>query len=100
MTTTLTSSRLTTPNNFSQGGNGKYKPLKTKNAKNNNNSFLYDPFNPAYDRMHFKNSRDPIYVAFDYIDKQNPVKLTKDLIKESITDSINTIGKTLITLFN
>ena len=99
MTATL-NSRLSTPNNFTQGGNGKYKPLKTRKNGSNKNSAAYDPFNPTFDRMHFKNSRDPIFVAFDHIDKQSPLKLTKDLIKESITDSINTIGKTLVSLFN
>jgi len=96
----VTDNRLTTSSNFSQGGNGKYKPLKTKNANNKSKSGVYDPFNPAYERMRFKNSRDPIYVAFDHIDKQSPLKLTTDFIKEGISDSIHTIGKTWVKLFN
>jgi len=103
MTNSLaTDNRLTTAGNFSQGGNGKYKGLKNRKQQGNKrqNSGAYDPFNPAYNRMRFKNSRDPIYIAFDYIDKQSPLKLTTDLIKESIENSINTIGQTLVQLFN
>ena len=101
MTTSLaTDKRMTTSGNFSQGGNGKYKPLKTKKQGMQSNSGAYDPFNPSYDRMRFKNSRDPIYVAFDHIDKQSPFKLTADLIKEGVTSSITTIGQTLVNLFN
>ena len=101
MSTSLaTDSRLSTSRNFSQGGNGKYKPLKTKGTGKKSVSGAYDPFNPSYDRMRFKNSRDPIFVAFDHIDKQSPLKLTTEWIKEGITDSINTIGKRFVTLFN
>lgn len=100
MTATLNNNRLSTSNSFSQGGNGKYRPLKTRKNNGTTNSLAFDPFNPSYDRMRFKNSRDPIFVAFDQVEKQSPLKLAKDLIKESITDSINTIGQTLVTLFN
>ncbi len=100
MTTSLVNNRLTTSGNFSQGGNGKYKPLRTRNNSKRNNSGTFDPFNPSYDRMSFKSTRDPIFVAFDHIERQNPIKLTTDLIKDGITDSINTIGKRLVKLFN
>ena len=101
MTTSLvTDHRMTTSGNFTQGGNGKYKPLFTKKKDEKSQAGVYDPFNPAYDRMRFKNSRDPIFIAFDHVDKMNPVKLTADLIKEGVTSSITTIGKTLVTLFN
>ncbi len=100
MTTSLTNNRLTTSGNFSQGGNGKYKPLARKNANGKNTSATYDPFNPAYDRMSFKSTRDPIFIAFDAIDKQSPLKLTTDLIKDGISGSISTIGKKLVKLFN
>ncbi|MCQ2958055.1 MAG: hypothetical protein MJ180_04025 [Candidatus Gastranaerophilales bacterium] len=102
MTASLaTADRLTTAGSFAQGGNGKYKGLKNRKPQlSKKNSGAYDPFNPAYNRMRFKNSRDPIYIAFDHIDKQSPLKLTTDLIKDGIESSINTIGKTLISLFN
>ena len=100
MATSLSNDRLSTSGNFSKGGNGKYTPLRKKSAGNRTSSATYDPFAPTYDRMRFKNSRDPIFVAFDHIEKQSPLKLTTDLIKDGITDSINTIGKTLVKLFN
>jgi len=98
MTANLTNNRLSTSGNFSQGGNGKYKPLKTRNTKSN--AGAYNPFEPTYDRMRFKNTRDPIFIAFDHIEKQNTLSLTADFIKDGITDSISTIGKTLVQLFS
>ena len=101
MTTSLSGDRLSTSADITKGGNGKYSPLRKKGGNDKKkNSGAYDPFCPTYDRMRFKNSRDPIFVAFDHIEKQSPLKLTKDLIKDSIEDSINTIGKTLVKLFN
>ena len=79
---------------------GIYKPLRTKSANTKTNTDIYDIYNPSYNRMRFKNSRDPIYVAFDHIEKQNPLKLTTEFITEGITESISTIGKNLIKLFN
>ena len=100
MATSLSNDRLSTSGNLTKGGNGRYNPLRKRSAGNRTNAGAYDPFAPTYDRMRFKNSRDPIFVAFDHIEKQSPLKLTTDLIKEGITDSISTIGKTLVKLFN
>ena len=100
MATSLSNNRLSTSGNFSQGGNGKYKPLKQRKVGSSTKSNAYNPFEPAYNRMSFKSSRDPIFIAFDHIEKQSPLKLTADFITEGITDSINTIGKTLVKLFN
>ena len=100
MATSVSDNRMSTSGNFSQGGNGRYKPLKTKGKGSASSSGVYDPFNPAYDRRRFKNSRDPIYVAFDHVDKQSPLKLTADLIKEGVSASITTIGQTFVNLFN
>ena len=100
MATSLSGDRLSTSADITKGGNGKYKPLKTRNANGKSKAGTYDPFNPSFDRMRFKNSRDPIFVAFDHIEKQNPFKLTTDFISEGITESISTIGKKLVNLFN
>jgi len=100
MATSLSNDRLSTSADISKGGNGKYSPLRKRNSGSKKNSATYDPFAPSYDRMRFKNSRDPIFVAFDHIEKQSPLKLTTDLIKDGISDSISTIGKTLVQLFN
>ena len=100
MATSLSNNRLTTSGNFSQGGNGKYKPLKQRKVGSTTKTGAFNPFEPTYDRMAFKSSRDPIFIAFDHIEKQSPIKLTADFITEGITDSIHTIGKTLVKLFN
>ena len=43
--------------------------------------------------MRFKNSKDPIYVAFEYIDKQPLKKLAIEFVKDSINDMIIFISK-------
>ena len=39
-------------------------------------------------RMRFKNAKDPVYVAFDYLDRQPLKKLAIDFVKDSINDII------------
>ena len=43
-------------------------------------------------RMRFKNSRDPLYIAFDYIDKRPVQELALEFVKDSIFDVINFIS--------
>ena len=94
MTTSMvTDQRMTTSGNFSQGGNGKYKPLRTKKQGSQNNSGMYDPFNPSYDRMRFKNSQDPIYYVFDCIENRPLSTLTKEFVKDSIFEVVNFVSK-------
>ncbi len=100
MTTSCASNRLSTSSDLTKGGNGKYRPLKTKGGSSKAAAGVYDPFNPSYNRMSFKSTKDPVFIAFEHIEKQNPIKLTTDLIKDGITSSINTIGKKLVKLFN
>ena len=83
MGTTL--ERTTTSNDFSKGGNGKYKPLrKVGTTSSPVKDYGFDPFNPKYDRMSFKSTQDPVMLAFAHVEKQSPVKLTADLIKDGI----------------
>lgn len=93
----LTQQRASIGNNLTQGGNGKYKPLRKVEKKENKAEF--DPFNPVYNRMHFKNARDPIYLAFDNLDRQPITKLAADLIKDGIKSSVSTIGNKLVSIF-
>lgn len=44
-------------------------------------------------RMRFKNSRDPIYIAFDYIDKQPLHMLLKDAFVDLLEAPMNFISK-------
>lgn len=89
MTASLIGKPNQTSGNFSQGGNGKYKPLRTRKQGSGASAAEFDPFNPTYDRMHFKNTRDAVYIAFDYVENQPFSKLTSDFIKENITAPIN-----------
>ncbi len=83
MGTTL--DRAVTSNDFSKGGNGKYKPLRRVGAVSSAvKEYGFDPFNPTYNRMSFKSTQDPVMMAFAHVNKQSPAKLTSDLIKEGI----------------
>lgn len=83
MGTTL--ERTTTSNDFSKGGNGKYRPLRKIRATNpNETDYGFDPFNPKYNRMSFKSTQDPVMLAFAHVEKQDPIKLTADMIKDTI----------------
>ena len=42
-------------------------------------------------RMRFRNSKDPIYIAFDYIDNQPLEKLAKDFFKDTVKDTMESI---------
>ena len=42
-------------------------------------------------RMRFRNSKDPIYIAFDFIDKQPLDKLAKEFVKDTIKDTMSSI---------
>lgn len=69
--------------NFSSGGSGRFKPLRKKsNGVTSGDSF--NPFQPQYNRMAFNSSRDPVYAAFDYLEKQPLSQIASDFVKESI----------------
>ncbi len=46
-------------------------------------------------RMRFRNSADPIYVAFDYIDNQPLSKLATSFVKESVFEVMNFVSKVI-----
>ena len=71
-----------------RGGNGRYVPMRRK-RKGTNLDGATDPMdfiNKKDARMRFKNSKDPIYVAFDFIDKQPVSQLAVDFVKDSVAD--------------
>lgn len=76
-------------------GNGNYKPLKRRKEKEEKEEkeFDQDILDKKDRRMRFKNSKDPIYVAFEYIDKQPLKKLAIEFVKDSINDMIIFISK-------
>ena len=44
-------------------------------------------------RMRFRNSKDPIYIAFDFIDKQPLEKLAREFVKDTIKDTMSGVMK-------
>ena len=44
-------------------------------------------------RMRFRNSKDPIYIAFDFIDRQPLEKLAKEFVKDTIKDTMSSVMK-------
>lgn len=44
-------------------------------------------------RMRFRNSRDPIYIAFDYIDKQPLQTIAADFVRDLLEAPFSFISK-------
>lgn len=44
-------------------------------------------------RMRFRNSTDPVYIAFEYLDNQPVSVLAASFVKESINDVIKFVSK-------
>ena len=76
-------------------GNGRYTPLRRqkKQGEQEKEQERNDLLDKKDRRMRFKNSKDPVYVAFDYLDKQPLKKLAIDFVKDSITDIIVFVSK-------
>ncbi len=75
-------------------GNGHYTPLKRKkkNVKNSLSEKM-DILDQKDIRMRFKNSRDPVLIAFEYLENQSLKKLAIDFVKESISDIMFFVSK-------
>ena len=71
-----------------KGGNGRgYSPLRKEKKEEEKLSVTdLNHFNDP--RMRFKNSRDPIYVAFDYVQRQSVKSLAKNFVKDILSDSL------------
>lgn len=39
-------------------------------------------------RMRFRNSKDPIYIAFDFLEKQPIERLAREFVKDTIKDTM------------
>jgi hypothetical protein len=94
----MATSFMTMPisNTFSSGGSGKFKPLKRNNYHEEyEDQDSFDPFEPKYNRMAFKSSTDPVYMAFDYVENQSLSKITSDFIQENIKYPINKLYEKL-----
>ena len=75
---------MTAENN--RGGSGKgYRPMR-RGQKQGQGQQKRQPVYSKDARMRFKNSKDPVYVAFDYIDKQSIPQLAADCVQDLLFD--------------
>lgn len=76
-------------------GNGRYTPLKRRKKDENkkNLSEQMDILDKKDIRMRFKNSRDPVLIAFEYLENQPLKRLAIDFVKESISDIMVFVSK-------
>ena len=75
-----------------RSGNGSFTPLRRNPAQNKQLAANLDILDKKDIRMRFKNSRDPIYVAFDYLDKRPIQELAVEFVKDSIFDIMNFVS--------
>ena len=75
-----------------RGGNGQFRPLLRKAQSQNKLQASLAILDKKDIRMRFRNSRDPIYIAFDYLDKRPVQELAVDFVKDSIYEIMNFIS--------
>lgn len=75
-----------------RGGNGQFRPLLRKAQSENKLQANLAVLDKKDIRMRFKNSRDPLYIAFDYIDKRPVQELAIEFVKDSLFDIVNFIS--------
>lgn len=78
--------------NNNRGGNGQFRPLLKKAQDENRLQANLAVLDKKDIRMRFKNSRDPLYIAFDYIDKRPVQELAMEFVKDSLFDIVNFIS--------
>lgn len=76
-------------------GSGRYRPLrkrkKQRTQQDSDNEFKYLDNNDL--RMRFNNSRDPIYFAFEYLEKRSLPQLMGDFVEDSFSSITNFVSK-------
>ncbi len=75
-----------------RGGNGQFRPLLRRAQQENKLQANLAIIDKKDIRMRFKNSRDPLYIAFDYIDKRPVQELAVEFVKDSLFDIVNFIS--------
>lgn len=78
--------------NNNRGGNGQFRPLFRKGQEENKLQANLAVLDKKDLRMRFKNSRDPLYIAFDYIDKRPVQELAVEFVKDSLFEIVNFIS--------
>ena len=82
-----------------RGGNGRYTPLRISatgvdEMTEAQKQAAIDRLNALNDkRMRFKNSRDPIYVAFDHMQRQSLKRLAQEFVKDLIEEGVSFISQ-------
>lgn len=87
----------TTPSMNDKNGNGKYTPLrkrkKQQETEEKKEEFKYLTISDP--RMRFNNSKDPIYFAFECLEKRSVAQLMGDFVKDSLYEVANFVSKTV-----
>ena len=74
-------------------GNGQFGALtRAANRELSDKKFNEKIFEQKDARMRFRNSADPIYVAFDYLESQPLSKLAASFVKDSVSGIINFVS--------
>lgn len=86
--------------NNNRQGNGKYKPLRTIEQKqekfiqvDEDLRKVFDEMDRANIRTTFKQASDPVYLAFKHIDNKPLPTLAKEFVQDSTNDFIEFISK-------
>lgn len=89
----------TTPTNNNKNGNGRFRPLrKRKKQKKEANSAEFSYLKASKDlTMKFSNSRDPIYLAFDYLENKSVTQLMSEFVKDYFFEITNFVSKVVTT---
>ena len=74
-------------------GNGNFSPLKRKKKNKTTAQDEMDLLDKKDIRMRFKNSRDPVYIAFEYLENQPLQRLAIDFVKDSFAEIACFISK-------
>ncbi|MBP7212570.1 hypothetical protein KBA27_07015 [bacterium] len=80
--------------NNNRDGNGSFKPLKRKRRvvkKATEPEFSY--LKNTDFRMKFNQSKDPIYAAFDFLEKRTVAQLAGDFVKDTFFEITNFVSK-------
>ncbi len=80
-----------------KNGSGKYRPLrkrkKQKTQEEKDNEFKYLANTDL--RMKFNGSKDPIYFAFEYLEKRSVPQLMGDFVQDSFFEITNFVSKVI-----
>lgn len=84
-----------------RGGSGKYVPLRKRSSVDTISHFedidnlveTLDDIDKRNIRTIFKQAKDPVYLAYEHIDRQPLNKLAKDFVKETAMDFVEFVAK-------